>query len=254
MTRTVDLRIFTLADISQVEITKVLWQHLARAPVAPAKYDTVERAKLPFTSESYVDAANLYKEEYVLFVTGASHAYQVMFSKEPKNLAKWNFYLSHEELQQSRGQAWHAWIKDLAVDLPILFGFFCGEEEYNAKHQIVEYYEGLGSSTGAVGVATREFWQFLPGVYWLNLFGPEAIGDIELSRVKALQDWQTELHDSKLLTIQYHGPVLPYDPEVRTEPDHKLCEALGAEHIFSRDEPTDNLHQLPGILKALGSL
>lgn len=251
MGKTVELRIFTLTDIGQADVTKVLWEHLARAPVAPAKYDTIEKAKLSFSSESYVDAATLYNEEHVLFVTGVSRAYQAMFSKQPKNIATWDFFFDPKELLLSRGAAWLNWIKSLLSELSILYGFLCSEEEYDAKHQVVKYYEGGGSSSGEVGMAIRDFWHFLPGVYWLNMFGPEAIYDIDLAKIRKLEDWQLDFQDYKLLTIQHRTPILPFESESRAESDRKLREALGVEYVFSRDESVDNLRQLPGILKAL---
>src|SRR5204862_5766600 len=109
----------------------------------------------------------------LLFVRGGKDSFLGFFKQQPGNLSTWNFWLDVRAMRGRKVERWLEWFFRLCSELPILYGFGCSEAEYDAKHRYVKVVPGVGRASGAVGVSIAEFYQYLPGLYWLTIFGPE---------------------------------------------------------------------------------
>ena len=90
------------------------------------------------------------------------------------------------------------------------------------------------SSYGWKGVAAREFFQFLPGVYWLNVFGAElavAFDDVDL----------TALPEATAVSLKRGGVLVRLKEalrannlERRSAIEDEIARRMGPEHVFDK--------------------
>jgi hypothetical protein len=83
----------------------------------------------------------------------------------------------------------------------------------------------------------------LPGIYWLNIFGPpyvDLIGEHRLLDAPA----DTAKRSGNHVTIRTYRDA--QDWQVNDEARHRLAAALGAEHFFDRNDPTRR-HRAPAF-------
>jgi hypothetical protein len=120
-------------------------------------------------------------------------------------------------MQRAGSRGW------LVDELPVLFGGFYSIAEYDAKHLTVRELAGGGSAEGAVGISNAEFRKYLPGIYWLTVFGPELAAALDFSGLSRLPVTLTTLpRGSRVLQID--EPLITEDMAKRLELEARIAD------------------------------
>ncbi len=245
--------LYTLHQLSDKSVAQRLWSLLSVSLVQPKRYDAVERARKPFEVAAYEEAATLYGDEGVLFVRGDKDGFLAFFSRERHGLSTWRIYLNAGAVKGKRRDLWLQWLYDLCEAFPILYGYGCSVEEYEAKHLVVTELPGGGRSQKSLGISTREFYQYLPGVYWLTLFGRELHRAFE-------SHWQSvdDLADVRFLereqvAVRLEAPVFAEDMSQRLMIEREIADVLGAQFFFERSRVGElEFARVPELSEVLG--
>lgn len=243
--------LYTKQQISELKTIQTLWRLLDDPLIAPLRFDTIEDAQIPFTSQSYDEAANMYEDEGVLFVKGRRASFLGSFSRQSEKLATWNFFIDLKVIGVKNEGRWLQWFFSLCNLLPALYGFGCSIAEYDAKHRIVTSLPGGGRVTEWAGVATAEFGQYLSGIYWLTIFGPELVRAFGKDRLMALPDVTAFSLDSEQIALRLNEPAQPMDMARRLAAERNLAEQIGGQYFFDSSQPDRRLKSIPQLVEAL---
>jgi hypothetical protein len=251
MSRSFLIRLFNQHQLSDPEVLQRVWRHLDSPLIKPAKFDSVEDAQRDWRTDAVSEAAELFDRELHLFVAGTEDAFVAVVSRPRRNLSLWEFRLEAGAMQEERGERWLTWLFELCGDLPVLYGSGCTQDEFDAKHATSRALEGGGHATGAKGMSIRNFFNFLPGVYWLTIFGPELVRAFGAERIEGLPGVRTERIGEDQIAVILDEPPVPEDMDARLRREAELAEALGAEFFFDRERDPAELRQVPELSEAL---
>jgi hypothetical protein len=125
-----------------------------------------------------------------------------------------------------------AWAREiftaLTSKLPVRYGNVRLSEEYDAKNMV-----HTKTSTYAIGV---QFQQYLPGLYWLNYFGPpycDLMGRDRILTAPAYEVWASG--DGVIVSLAESAEEWETPAYQRRE--QAVIEHLGKPYFFSRDDP-----------------
>ncbi|MFI9585439.1 type VI immunity family protein [Streptomyces sp. NPDC052236] len=242
--------VYTPQDISNLHTTETLWQLLNDPLVAPRRFDSVERAKVEFKPQNFDAACDIYSAEGVLLVRGSNDKFKAMFSHLSDRLAKWTFWWDLKAMKNHRRVQWLQWLYGLCRQLPPYYGFACSVDEYDAKHTVVEAHEE-GTATRTVGVSAADFQRFLPGVYWLTIFGADLVNHFG-SKLQSLPNTHAINISSTQTAVLLDSPVVPEEMSDRLHTEAKLRSLLGAKYFFDRANVDGEYELVPGLARALG--
>jgi hypothetical protein len=242
---------YTPQQIAHVGTARTLWRLLDDQTVAPAKFDSVERAKKIFSAGGAEQASQLYKDDGLLFVRGRRDRFVTSFERMPAGWSRWNIWIDLRAMQGPKLEQWLAWFYRLCQELPPFFAYGCSQEEYDAKHRVVTDYPGGGTSITAVGKSNRDFHQYLPGLYWLTVFGNELVQDFGRSKILHLPNVDITELKSGNISVRLSEPVVPNAMDQRLESERKLADILGPRFFFDRYRSDIALTLPPGLLKSL---
>lgn len=239
------ITLYTLHPLEDESVMQRLWTFLDTPQVQPTRYDSIERARKPFSTEAYREAAALYREDWVLFVRGKKDGFVAFFSREREGLSLWRFYLNASALGGRNSTRWIYWLFDLCAAFPVLYGLACSDAEYEAKHRIIEALPGGGRVRKSCGGSIAEFYHYLPGLYWLTLFGrdlapafaarwPQLTG---LAHVIELAQGQ--------VAVQLDAPVFTEDMEQRLLAERAVADILGPTFFFDKTRQDELTFTLP---------
>jgi hypothetical protein len=240
-------RIYTPADLGDPDSFARLWRLLGDPAVGAHHFDSVERARRPFKSESQEAALELFEDEGMLFVRGADD-FTAMFTDGMEGVAVWNFWWDVKVMMGAKRDSWLAWIYRLSRELSLYYGFGCPVAEYSAKHTVVEQVPG-GTATGETGGSHDDFFRYLPGLYWLTLFGPELVAHFGAKLDNLPESSVVELDGSRAVLL--NGSVIPENMEDRLRLQARWASHLGADHFFDRERPKDDLKPVPTLVAAI---
>jgi hypothetical protein len=233
---------------------QVLWRLLDDPIVSPKRYDSVERAKIPFSPDAVESAAELYRNEGFLFVRGEKDGFLGVFTKQSKGLSKWDIWLNASAMEGKKEKRWLDWIFRLCGELPILYGCGFSIAEYDAKHADVRELPGGGRVSGTIGVSISEFYQYLPGLYWLTIFGSELVQAFGESKLKALPGVEAFSLGAQQFAICLSEPTVPENMEQRLQAESQLADILGAKFFFDRNRTDLKFEPVPQLAEALKHL
>lgn len=245
------LSLYTTTKLSEAAVSQELWTLLARPLISPQSFDTVEHTEMPFRTGAYAAAAELYDNAGSLFIKGQSDSFLAHFSRESNWLSIWDFYVTLDAVANSTNNKWLQWFFMVCKAFPVLFGYGCSAEEHTAKHRVRRPSPGGGRVTGWAGISTAEFTQYLPGLYWLTIFGADLaqfFGQnlLSLPGTKAVQIGANQV------AIYLDDPVRPPSMEARLRKESTLAEALGAQFFFDRSRTGVKFEPVPTLQKTLG--
>jgi hypothetical protein len=136
------------------------------------------------------------------------------------------------------------------MTFPMLYGLGCVQEEYDAKHMVVSTRHGL-TATGLKGVATADFLHFLPGVYWLTIFGKPLVDHLGADQLLQRDDVTvTRLGDFGIATW-LREPAVPVDLERRLKAERHIAAALDPALFYDRGRRTRRYRQARQVLAAI---
>ena len=130
----------------------------------------------------------------------------------------------------------------------------CAKEEHDVKHKIVRQLSGTRTATGAVGMSEPEFHQYLPGLYWLTVFGKELVEHFGKPKLMSLPDVVVTELENDQLAVRLSEPVVPDSMERRLEAERRLADILGPQFFFDRSRHDVKLEPVPALLKSLNEL
>ncbi|HEY8561398.1 MAG TPA: hypothetical protein VIL74_13560 [Pyrinomonadaceae bacterium] len=239
--------LYTTQDFGKAETARIGWEKLAE-PIFDARfYDSVEDARIPFSTDEHNAAALLFETEGVLFVTAKKSGILAAFNRQTGKLATWDFYIPLADLKGARAEKWRKWIFDWCGRLPVVFGFGCSILEYNAKHQTVRNLPGGGRVTGWAGVSIKEFGRYLPGFYWLNIFGHELASAFGRETFDRLPHVKTYPLDEGQTAIVLDEPIVPGEMEERLLRERRLAEQIAESCFFDLADPEKKYRQIPQL-------
>jgi|SRR6476661_34523 len=250
------LVLYTAQQLSDSKTMQVLWRLLEDPIVSAKRYDSVERAKIPFHSNAVESAIQLYQNDGFLFVRGEKDGFLGVFSRQTQELSTWDIWLNVGAMQGKKQKQWLDWIFCLCGQLPVLYGGGFSAAEYDSKHAHVKQLPGGGRISGTIGVSILEFYQYLPGLYWLTIFGKELVQAFGESKLMVLPNVQAFSLNSQQVAICLNEPVIPDNMEQRLQTESRLADILGAKYFFDRNKTDLNFEpvpQLDEVLKALSS-
>jgi len=227
-----------------------MWSVLATPEVGAVTFDHFERShRYDFTPDPSA-ALKLLDEHPGIFVKGDRDGFLLDGTSGGSGTYRTSIYLDAAAVDGTR---WIPWILRLVGEIPVLFGGGCSLVEHDAKHRTAEELAGGGSAEGAIGVSNAEFQKYLPGTYWLTLFGPELAEVLDFSGLPQLPVTVTTLaNDAR--AVQLDEPLAPKDMTKRMELEARIADALGASYFFDRDRKDIEFAHPPAFQDVLDKL
>ncbi len=252
MGKTFRVSVYTPHDISLPQTAQLLWRLLSDPLIDPQRFDSVERAKINYTSEGYGRASEIFATDGMLFVRGSKDSFTAMFMHQHGGWGMWNFWWDVKAMRQQKRDRWLKWLFELCRELPPFYGFGCSVDEYDAKHTVVEDVPG-GSVTRTVGASAREFYEFLPGLYWMTIFGTHLVDHFG-EGLESLAHVNSVKLNSYQVAVVLDGPVVPQDMDERLRVESQLIDSLGTSYFFDPLRPDVNHEPVPELVAALRDL
>ncbi|HNN43132.1 MAG TPA: hypothetical protein PKL10_12640, partial [Nitrospira sp.] len=229
------LTLYTIQRLETEAVVKALWARLSEPAIAPNFFDVNEDAKIPFSPLSYQQARDLYEQGGFLFVSGGKDGFQAMFARQPHGLSTWHLWVETLAVKTGATAPWMQWVFRLCSDLPVLFGAGCDEAEFNAKHSFLRELPGGRRVSGFVGVSVPDFYRFLPGIYWLTIFGNELVANIGCETFSKLTSAVAIPVQPSQMALILKGDSQPGDMSERLTATRRIVEALGTNHFFDKN-------------------
>jgi hypothetical protein len=221
-----------------------MWSLLASPEVGAVTYDHSEtQHRHRFTTDP-AGALELFEDYGWCAVLGERDGFYFEATHGDNDIYRTSLYLNEAAVDR-----WSPWILRLIDELPVLFGGGYSLTEYDAKHVFVEEHSGGGRSEGALGVSNAEFQKYLPGVYWLTVFGPDLAGALDFSGLSQLPVTVTTLARGAR-TVQIDEPLVPADMSKRLQLEARIADVLGAHYFFDRNR-SDIEFAHPAAFKAV---
>jgi hypothetical protein len=244
----------TDANLSEPEVARRVWKALDTPLIAPQGHGTTEDAPEAFSgADAATHAAAAYEANQIVFVRGEKGGFVAMFQPLYTGWGGWTFWINRGEFEQNQDQ-WLEWLFALCKEVPIFFGYSCDEQEFNAKHEEVEDLGDDMSAEGSVGVSAEELERYLPGIYWLTLFGADLVEHFGEDKLKSVEG--TIAHDlgDKQIALQLDEPVRPSDMPGRLAREREVTAKLGEQYFFDRERPAEGYEPVPALAAKLQSI
>lgn len=254
MSQTFRFGLYTARQLTEQRTLTDLWSLLDQPFIGPQRFDAVERAKRPFSPDAIDDAGKIYEQQGLLFVKGSKNGFLGVFTEQAGGWATWDFWLDANAVEGAGAGKWLSWLFALCRELPVLYGFGTSTEEYDAKHTQVEALPSGGSVTSTLGVATREFYHYLPGMYWLTIFGADLVQHFGAERLMSLPNTEATKISTDQIALQITAPAVPNDMQERLKIEHQLTDMLGAEYFFDRSRANAMYQPVPTLAATLQRL
>ncbi|MFJ2897708.1 hypothetical protein ACIO87_22815 [Streptomyces sp. NPDC087218] len=172
-----------------------------------------------------------------------------MFSQLNDTLAKWTFWWSLDSMTGPSGEKWLDWLHRLSGKLPPYYGFACSVDEYEAKHKVVKA-DDMGSSVRMAGVSTADFQRFLPGIYWLTIFGKDLTSHFD-PELRSLPGARRVRIPPSQVSVLLDSPVVPESMAERLHAETRIAEILGAQYFFDRARAEGEYALVPELARAM---
>lgn len=238
-------KFYTGMPLHEPATFKILWQLLSDPVVQATRWGRVERTNEPFT-EDWKTAHAVLRTVKMVFVSGAGDGFQLMIQRWESlySISLWIKLAAMSKLKRRR--EWLGWMARFVEAGPALFGHGESIDEYDTKH-LVET-EG---SRGWIGTSVAELSEFLPGVYWMTVFGPQLVERLQLAELPGVE--VRRLRGPQVMLVLDEPPVPASMPE-RLERERQIAERLGGDHFFDRDTPERPRRQVPAFAEELARL
>ncbi len=250
------VQLHTNLNLGHNATCKILWQHLDDSLVEPKTYDAFEKALKQFNDQSYIEASMLFNKKHQLFVVGSKNGFIGMFSNVGKGLMRWNFWFNIDKQWNQIQPIFLRWLYALVEDLPVLFASACSVDEYEAKHQIVQTTDNSSNIKirGSIGDKTSDFYHYLPGIYWLTIFGSDLVSG--LGRTKLLNTPLAIVEEitAEQIALRLDIPITGSNVGDMLALEKKIGEYLGSKYFFDREQSQSETVQVPQLLEKLESL
>lgn len=251
MSRDFAATLYTLQPLAHKRVMRRVWAHLDTPLVQPKRYDVKERTRHTFNPEAYFHAATLYQEEGFLLVRGGKEKFVATFSRERNGLSVWRIQLNSATVRGEQRELWLQWLFELCEALPVLYGHACSTAEHEAKHRVIQDLPGGEQYARMRGDTVRDFFHYLPGIYWLTLFGKE-LHQTFLAQWPLIEGRaNVKFLKGDQVAVQLEGPVSVYDMAARLHSEREIADALGKPYFFDQTRVGAMEFALPPELAAV---
>jgi hypothetical protein len=181
-----------------------------------------------------------------LFIDGTKDGFSSMIRRQRGSLYSVDLWLSASALDGKRGHAWVGWIFRLVEACPVLFGHGETAPEYDAKHLV-----DTGDSESWVGSSLADLHAFLPGIYWLTVFGRTLASALPIDDLAGHGDVVVHRISGGEVVLVLAEPARPTDLAARLAVERKLAALLGDDLFFDRARPDRELRAVPAFVAEL---
>jgi hypothetical protein len=223
-----------------------LWRAFAAPIVGAKRWGEVQRTTEPFTPDA-TQARRSLRWTRFLFVDG--DGFQTMISSYASMYSITTWLRSTNVAKPAARAAWLAWITQLFESLPVLFGFAAMGAEYDAKHV-----EETADSKGWLGSSLAEHEKFLPGIYWLTVFGRELASALPVTRVDTIPGVLVHPLAGDQVMVLLDEPPVPKSMAARLTREREIAAMIGNEYFFDRDDPGRQHRNVPAFVDELSRL
>ena len=218
--------------------------------VPPLRYGRVQPLRHPLSHDGHAVASEFDKDRHLL-VGAQAKRFHGSLLRHVEGL-NWLQFSVAASLWRAE---WVDWLLRLTADTPVLFASICSAAENEAKHATRRALPGAGSARGWIGATYRDFYRFLPGIYWITLLGSEAASGLDLDAARACPAVEiTELVQGQVMLRFSSDPFAETDLPGRLIAEQRVATALGDTYFFDRDRTGRKLSQVPAISAVLAPL
>lgn len=210
-----------------------IWRALDNPLFTLQKYDIREPFRNKYIADQYQDAYEMLEKGLIL--KGKNNFFGAIDYRITGTI-DWRFNIDTGTF----GEAELTEILNLLTLLHricvIIYGRGASEPEYDLKHKEITDYEDGGRSIGWRGQSFWDFCDFLPGIYWLNLFGRELTEALGREKVLGLKEVDYLRTDNDLIIFKLQDPFASENVGPRLAVESKLREQLGRDYFFDITE------------------
>jgi hypothetical protein len=239
-------RLYSNSELLDAVMFENLWILFSDPLLKATRWGPYERTTEPFTLD-HERPHRVLRTTRSVFVSGAAHGLLVQVERIGPRLYVLRIWLDAAALNRDRTRSpWLAWVYRLIESVRCLYGFGTARDDYDAKH--VEENE---DHRQAFGVSLRELSEFLPGIYWMTVFGEaltKALCVAKLEGTPGLVIKPLLPHQTVMLLDE---PATPRDLEQRLERERDIAKRLGDDHFFDRARPKRKLRAVSAFRSAL---
>lgn len=246
-------KLYTLHTLDQQDTLAKLWDLLQDDLIDPVRFDGVERARRVFSKDSVADALEIFQDRGSLFVKGNKDKFLAHFSSFPAGINLWEFYVDTKSMAKKKADLWMQWVASLCREFPVLFGLGCSESEFFSKHSMVRSLPGGGRVTEFVGASIKDFRAFLPGVYWLNIYGQDIVAFFGAEKIKSIPGITLPTLDDRLALFHLADQSPVADALSRQAAERIIARTLGEEYFFDITQPDQQLTAIPNLLRTINA-
>ncbi len=240
-----DIRIITKYEDLELEKFSRVWRLLNNDFINPIKYDSKEPVKRTYNESAFEDAFNLLLDYEMLIVYGKKKTSITVMPWD--SIVEWGFKIDLDPNESNIGQIIKILLEFDSYN-PIIYGRLTENKEHDHKHKMVKE-----SSYGWRGVASRDFFNFLPGIYWLNIFGKELLSSLE--------DFNSSIEGLNKINLKSGGIIFYLKQEmndmnlgIRIEEENRIKKKIGEQFFFEKDNMMNNPSHPKEFIKFLNDL
>ena len=156
--------------------------------------------------------------------------YHLLFMKAPKAKAVSSFWVSIDDeyfRDSARSKMFITLCKDIYRWGNMDFGFVAHYDEYDAKNR-------FGENSGVGGANLKIA---LPGIYWVNLFGPKYVGWLGQERFLSLEGYANEQLSDGGWLVYGRDDLFQFETRSARQREKKLMKNLGRHAFFEMEKP-----------------
>jgi hypothetical protein len=248
------LKLYALSryEFDTPEKAHALLELLAEAPVPPQTFGSSEPAREKLVRDSWPEAARMLcstpqRSGGTIFFQSKKPRSTIMIQWSSGSVSEWYWELDDAVLARAGGAAAVAdFMGRLFREFPAVFAGVSPEEEWHAKHWLVEKLE-YGRMEQRVGFDLQGC---LPGVYWMTVFGKELVEHFGAARLRATPVAQAmDLGAGGMALVLETGPAAAKQRALAAEED-RLREAIGDEYFFDITRRDRRCTPVPGLSDA----
>lgn len=240
------LEIYTGAPLHERATFERFWSLLSDPLVGAAKWGRYERTTEAFTDDSS-EAHRIFGLGKMIFIKGTRDGFLCKIERWRGNLVIINIWWNEAAFGREASRArWLEWIFRLLEAHPALFGYGTPQREYDAKHRVE-----TSESTSAVGVSHAELHEFLPGIYWMTVFGFELRHALDVERLRDMPGVKVQYLVPDQAVVLLDEPASAADLDARLAKLRAIAERLGAVRFFDRAQPQRELQPIAQFVDAL---
>lgn len=226
-----------------------LLKALDRGPFPPTHFDRAEPVRRKLDDAGRNQAALLLSgapehDGGSIFLSSKKPHSIFVFRWMPEVVSDWYAEFKDDILSQKEEQdSLVSFLTTLFRNFPVIFGGVAAEEDWNAKHWIVETHED-GEDSIKVGLDLE---RCIPGIYWMTVFGAELVSHFGRDVILSAPDCETiDLGEAGVVLLLKVSPT-EGNQDQRARQEQAIVNVLGAKYFFDIAKPDRPCASIPAI-------